>query len=96
MNDIVLLLSNKGNLKVDAELLISEEEEPFFLDKYVIPTNSIFAQIWKLLLIILSMMSSFHYAFAAAFLEHVSPESKENFLSWDLAYNVIFAVDLVL
>ena len=73
-----------------------EEEEPFFLDRFVISSNSSFTQIWKFFLIILSMMSSFHYAYMAAFLLNLDDEGTTQFFNFDLFYNIVFAVDLVL
>ena len=87
------LLGSKGKI---GGILVPDQEEPNCLDRFVIPSNSIFSQTWKVFALFLSMTSSFHYAFAAAFFLDISEEEKEYFLLFDLVYNIIFAADLLL
>lgn len=66
------------------------------LDRFVIGHNSFLGSTWPMFAVVLSLTSSLHYAYYAAFIEEFSPMDKESFYSFDLAYNIIFFFDLIL
>ena len=48
--------------------------ERFIRDHLIIPTSCLIYQIWKLLIIVFSFMSSFYYAYSASIYAQMSPE----------------------
>jgi len=68
-----------------------EEEEDFYYNRFVIRTSNLAFQIWKVIIIIISFISSFDYVRMAAFDE----EAEYDYYA-DLVYQLIFSIDLVI
>ena len=92
---MLAILGHKG-IRVREEVVDESEKEKSCFDSFVISNENLFAQVWPTLAIILSLTSSLHYAYAAAFIDEVTEQEREEFYRFDLAYNIIFAFDLVL
>ena len=75
---------------------IHQSNTEYLLTVMVISTSSVWYQIWKVFIIILSFSSSFHYAFMAAFdsTEEGNHSLKTNY--FELSYEFLFGVDMVL
>ena len=72
------------------------DSEDSIFDRFVINHNSFLGSTWPMFAVVLSLTSSLHYAYYAAFIEELSLKEKESFYAYDLAYNIIFFFDLLL
>ena len=61
---------------------------------YIIKTSNTLYQIWKFVIIIMSFVTSFTYAYYAAFLDLMSKEEIEGFESQEIFFTILFTVDI--
>jgi len=60
-----------------------------------IRTTSVFYQLWKVVQIILSFVSSFQYAYFVVFFEQMSDSQRTEMENLDIFYMVMFSLDLL-
>lgn len=80
------------------EYLKKEEnyQEPGCMSSYTIPTSSAWYQIWKAVIIILSFLSCFIYAFSAAFLHRMTEEAVQVFYIQEQIFQIVFCTNMLI
>ena len=61
---------------------------------YIIKTTSTAFQVWKLLIITMSFVTSFSYAYYAAFLDLMSQEEVDGLAGQELFFTALFTIDI--
>ena len=61
----------------------------------MISHQNICVHVWKVMTIILSLISSFQYAYFATFMDLMNEDELKLYKTYDLVYTIIFSVDVI-